>query len=185
ELSWSEGSKRLFRRHRTRYGGYVVHLGVALAAVSITASMAHKVEREFTLKVGESFDIGRFKLKLESVEPQENENYLADIANITVLSRTSGEKIADMKPEKRLYIKKQEPTTEVALRITPREDLYIAFAGIDPETERVSFKVFINPLQMWLWVGGAIILFGTGIVLVPEKRRSRVLVTNSVAGEVV
>src|SRR5690606_2590927 len=89
--------------------------------------------------------------------------YLRSI--ISVHSVKTGEFITELKPEKRIYGKSQEVTTEVDIRSSALEDLYIALAGIEREANESNthphsgvgdtigvFKVFINPLQVWLWV---------------------------------
>jgi cytochrome c biogenesis factor len=58
-----------------------------------------------------------------------------------------------------------------------REDVYLVLAGIDDSGTRGAFKVFINPLQVWLWFGAMVMLAGTVVVLLPEvfaRQRSAV-----------
>jgi cytochrome c-type biogenesis protein CcmF len=161
------------RRRPRRYGGFMVHLGVAVMAIAITASSAYKIEKDISLKAGESTQVGRYNLRLDGLVEERKSNYAAIVAEISVLEPTSSDVIGQMRPERRSYITNQEVTTEVALRITPREDLYIALAGLDVHngsskdlsTMTALFKVFVNPLQVWLWFGGIIVMFGTGIVL--------------------
>ncbi|MCB0337249.1 MAG: heme lyase CcmF/NrfE family subunit, partial [Bdellovibrionales bacterium] len=118
----SDGS-RLLRRHRTRYAGYLIHLGVLIAAVGITASMAHKVEREFTLAESESFEIGRFSLKLDHIESRRKSNYAALYAAVDLATRSDGKFIRRLEPEMRVYFlnRGQETTSEVAINKSFRE----------------------------------------------------------------
>ena len=53
--------------------------------------------------------------------------------------------------------------------------MYLALAGLDESGERATFKVFINPLQVWLWSGVLIMLGGTIFLLLPERERRAVL----------
>lgn len=160
----------LVRRHRNRYGGYLVHLGVVVATVAITSSMAHKVEKEFTLGRGETFEVGRFALTLEDFHADRNENFESLAAVTTLKLLGTGEVLATLAPEKRFYLRNREPTTEVALRVGIREDVYLALAGFDDSQTRATFKVFINPLQVWLWIGGLVMLAGTILLLLPSRK---------------
>lgn len=153
----------------SRFGGYIVHLGVAIVVIAITASMAHKIEREFTLAVGDVFEVGRFAVKLEDLKEKEEKNYFGLLAPITLLDRKTKEVIGHLNPELRRYIKNDESTTEVALRMGPREDVYLVLAGIDETGTKASMKVFINPLQIWLWFGGLIMVFGTLITIFSKR----------------
>ncbi len=164
-------TSELVKKHRSRYGGYLIHIGVVICAVSITASMAHKIEKEITLAKGDSVSVGRFNFKLEDVSGIRNENYEALLTKMSVFNTDSKKLVAEMLPEKRFYLAKQETTTEVALRMSLSEDIYIALAGWDDTLGKATYKIFINPLQVWLWIGGLVMLLGTGVVLVPDKKR--------------
>jgi cytochrome c-type biogenesis protein CcmF len=58
--SWPVAVISLVRRNRRRYGGYVVHLGVALLFVGIAASSAFQVARDVELSPGQSTRIGDY-----------------------------------------------------------------------------------------------------------------------------
>ena len=169
ERSAAEALGGLVKRHRSRYGGYLIHIGIAVMAISITASMAHKVEKEFSLSVGETFEQGRFSFTLQGFGTVPARNYDALQANMELKTRNDGSFIALMKPEMRIYRQKQENTTEVALRMGLLEDVYLVLAGTDATGSRATFKLFINPLQVWLWIGTLIVLLGTAIVVLPGR----------------
>lgn len=166
----------LFHRHKRRYGGYLIHLGVLVVTVSITASMAHKTEKEFTLQKGESFAVGRFSIVLNNFYGTKNNNYEALVAEVSAKRSADGKEVALLKPEMRYYLRKKETTSEIALHMGPREDIYLVLAGISEDEKRVSFKVFINPLQIWLWFGALIMVVGTVIVLLPFGKTAAVAV---------
>jgi cytochrome c-type biogenesis protein CcmF len=160
------------RSRPQRYGGLFVHVGVAVMAISITASMGYKTERDIILNPGERYDIGRFSLNLLDIHEEDHGNYAALRSEVQVFERGTDRELTRLHPERRFYKVNQEATTEVDIRITPREDLYLALAGIEGERSAV-LKVFINPLQMWLWVGSVIMLAGMGIVLLPRTVQER------------
>lgn len=176
-----ESVGKLFLKKPTRYGGHLVHFGVLVMAVSITASSVYKIEKDFTLRLQEKIAVGKFVLLLETLEEQRFENYVALQAGVRVLDAGGETVLGYLKPERRFYALSEVTTTEVAIRMTPTEDLYLALAGLNaqesPDTKlnkmAVSFKVFVNPLQMWLWVGGLIVLVGTLMVLGPPRMKVR------------
>lgn len=161
---------QLFRRHRVKYGAHIIHFGVAMMTVAITASMAHKIEREFTLAPGERFNVGRFSLELIEFHEEEHANYGAIQAHVNARSLKDDSIEAVLVPELRFYPKNKETTTEVALRMGQREDLYLILAGIDDSGKKASMKVFINPLQVWLWYGAIIMVVGGVIVAIPVAK---------------
>ena len=85
-------------------------------------------------------------------------------------SRTlDGEVIDQMRPAKWYFRKhEEEPTTEVAIRRSFAEDLYIVMPAFEIEEQTASVEVHINPLVNWVWFGFGILAIGTGIALLPE-----------------
>ena len=63
----------------------------------------------------------------------------------------------------------EEPTTEVGIRRTFAEDLYIVMPAFELQDQTASVEVHINPLVNWVWFGFGIMAIGTGIALLPER----------------
>lgn len=162
---------RLIRRHRSRYLGYIVHLGVVVMTIAITASMAHKVEKEFALKLGEKFQIGRFTLTLKSVDDIQTSNYQGVRSVVEAAQTADGKVLGQLTPEIRIFNKNGENAAQVSVRKSIREDLYLVLAGVEENGSKASFKVFINPLQIWLWIGAVITALATlALVFEPKAR---------------
>jgi cytochrome c-type biogenesis protein CcmF len=67
------------------------------------------------------------------------------------------------------------PTTEVGIRRSFAEDLYIVMPSNDPSTmasQTAPLQIVINPLVNWIWLGFGVLAFGTGIALLPERALS-------------
>ncbi len=160
----------LFRRQRVKYGAHLIHFGVLVMTVAITASMAHKIEREFTLAPNGRFNVGRFSFELNEFHEEKTKNYEAVQAHVTVRSASDDSIVEVLAPELRFYPKNKETTTEVALRMGTREDIYLVLAGIDETGTKASLKLYINPLQVWLWYGAILMVVGGFIVAIPVPR---------------
>ncbi len=171
--SYGKAAIELVRRHTTRYGAYLVHFGVLVAAIGITASMAHKTEVEFALSQDNTYEIGRFALTLKEVGERNTANYGSLYATLEIAQRSTTKKIGELHPELRRYVKTGETTTEVALLRGLREDLYVVLAGLDDTGQRVTFKLFINPLQAWLWIGVGIMVLGVLLIFSAKPRRKQ------------
>lgn len=162
-------SIRLLKRHRIRYGSYLIHFGVLVATIGITASMAHKVEKEFSLGKEQSYSLGRYKISVLDVFEREAKNYMALVAKTELRDRKTNELITSLEPEMRYYKKNKESTTEVALHKSLLGDFYLVLGGLDDTGSRAAFKAFINPLQAWLWIGVVIMALGTLVVAIPVR----------------
>jgi cytochrome c-type biogenesis protein CcmF len=162
---------RLVGKNRRRYGGYVVHIGVVAIFVGVAASSAFRIETQQTLAPGQEMRVGRFTLRFEGTERREDAHVASLAAVVSV--RQGGRHIATLKPEKRLYKKPQQPTTEVALRSRLTEDLYLVLGSYDSKTNLVTLLAYVNPLVSWIWIGGAILALGTAVAMWPSALERR------------
>jgi cytochrome c-type biogenesis protein CcmF len=171
----------LVGKNRRRYGGYVVHVGVVMIAVGIAASSAFRLEEQRTVRAGDRFEIGAFTLTYEGVHTADTPHTSSLLAEVAV--ERNGRAVGTMFPEKRFYKRQQQPTTEVALRSTLREDLYLVLGSYDEASGLATLLVFVNPLVMWLWLGGIVMALGTVIVMSPTAAEKRALAAELEVGE--
>jgi cytochrome c-type biogenesis protein CcmF len=162
----------LIAKNRRRYGGYIVHLGIVLAAIGIAGSSLYQTTVQQNLKPGETVSIGSYAVRFDSLKMIPTENLEAVTAQLTVLE--NGAPIATMAPAKDYYPAADQWATEVDVRSTPREDLYLILAGWSADGS-ATLKAIINPLVMWLWVGFGVFIFGTLIAISPDPREARQL----------
>jgi cytochrome c-type biogenesis protein CcmF len=144
-----------------------VHFGIVLIFVGITGSSAYQIEKNVSLHLGESALVGAFTIQYDDLTRVIQPTHEAFIAKLTVSRH--GKYLTTLYPEKRLYFAQSQPTTEVALRTSPFEDLYVIMAGFEP-SKAGTFKVFVNPLVFWMWMGGLVLVLGTIIAIWPERR---------------
>jgi cytochrome c-type biogenesis protein CcmF len=78
-------------------------------------------------------------------------------------------------PEKRRFLTTVENGTMVAIYSTLKEDLYVVFAGQSPDTQLPVIHAYLNPLVKWIWLGGAVVVLGTLVALLPNRRAVLVL----------
>ncbi len=160
----------LISRNKRRYGGYIIHTGVVLMFIGITGSY-FTTEVEKTLKIGESISIMDYRLTYDDIKentPNPSKHEL--IATLSV--EKNGKKIWTARPEKELFVNwEEQPSTIVDIRSSLKEDLYVILGGFQ-EDSTAFFKVIVNPLVKWLWIGGIIISVGTLIVMWPDRKVS-------------
>jgi cytochrome c-type biogenesis protein CcmF len=167
------GMVHLARRNTRRYGGYIVHFGVVVIVIGI-AGLAFNQDKEQEMGYGDKMSIGAYTLVCRSYTQEDNPNYGSESAIIDVFK--NGRQLTTMYPERRFYKASQTTETMVANHSTPREDLYLIYAGRNPDTERPIIKARVNPLVMWIWVGVFIVVFGTLLALTPNMAAVKVTV---------
>ncbi|MDZ7289439.1 MAG: heme lyase CcmF/NrfE family subunit [candidate division KSB1 bacterium] len=165
--NWLVALARLLVRNQRRYGGYVVHFGVVLVFVGISGT-AFNSHLEATVRAGESFPIGRYHVQFDRIlfGNDAAKQWMAGELNVF----NEGKFIKKLQPEKRLYVTHEQPTTEVALLSTWRDDLYLVLAGYEEEKQEATFSAYVNPLVAWLWIGGWVMAIGTLFAMLPLAR---------------
>jgi cytochrome c-type biogenesis protein CcmF len=157
----------LVARSRRRYGGYIVHLGIVLMFLGF-AGEGYKLDQQVLLKPGEQAQVGRFAVRYDALRVTDDGQKQMITGHVT--ASKDGRDLGEMKPAKWFFRKHEEqPTSEVAIRRSPGEDLYVVLAGYDTQTQSATFQIVVNPLVNWIWVGFGIMAFGTGLALLPEQ----------------
>jgi cytochrome c-type biogenesis protein CcmF len=165
---------RLISRNRRRYGGYIVHLGVILIVIGITASSAFVTQKEATLRKGESMNINHYTLKFDGLTQYTTAMKHVTAAKLSVFN--SERNLGVVIPEKNVYIyegnRDIDNETEVALRSTFMDDLYIILTNFNDDGA-ASFRVLINPMVSWIWVGGIVLALGAIVIMYPSLGQIR------------
>ena len=78
-------------------------------------------------------------------------------------------------PERRFFLTSQITETMVAVQSSPLRDLYVVYAGQSPESGRPSVHAYLLPLVKWIWFGGIVVVLGTLLALIPNRRTALVL----------
>ncbi|HSR94357.1 MAG TPA: heme lyase CcmF/NrfE family subunit [Solirubrobacterales bacterium] len=243
-------------RNRRRYGGYIIHAGVAVLLIGIAASSSFQTNRDVRLRPGESAVVdGR---RVTYVRPTANVDRLAFTAGALVRVEKDG-KTFMLHPTRRFYRPTGvetstisnyfdgEADSEIGLKAGLRSDFWVAIqpgivgvqrraraadqgfkacvsgaAGTPPQCKAVAglmraalanprlrpaalsqiaglqvatakriagsylseaapatFRVIVNPLVTWIWIGGLIALAGAAIAVWPSRGARRGLAAES------
>lgn len=161
---------RLVARARRRYGGYTVHLGIALMYIGFVGA-AYDKEQEAALYPGQSLKVAGYRLRYDGVRTEQDGNKRMLWATLRTFT-AGGKDLGSLEPAKFIYrTHPNMPTTEVAIRSSMREDIYAILSNFDPESKRVTLRVIVRPLVFWIWLGGLWLIFGTAISLAPSTRQ--------------
>jgi cytochrome c-type biogenesis protein CcmF len=159
----------LVGRNKRRYGGYIVHLGIVLIFLGFGGN-GFKKDAQVLLKPGQETVIGSYTIRNDGLKVTDDGQKQATTALLSVFQ--GGKQIGNLYPAKWAFRNHEnEPTTEVAIRRTFAEDLYVvlAFQPSDLATQTATLTITVNPLVNWIWLGFGIMALGTGIALLPER----------------
>jgi cytochrome c-type biogenesis protein CcmF len=160
---------RLISKGRRRYGGYIVHVGIVLMFVGFTGA-AYDVEQEKALRPGETMSVAGHTVRYDQPRMEADPNKRMIFTDMTLLDE-SGQATGQVAPAKFIYrTHPQMPTTEVAIRSRPSEDVYVIMSTVDPSTRRGTFRIIVRPLVAWIWFGGIVLLLGAILGMWPSAR---------------
>lgn len=158
---------RLIDRDHRRYGGQLAHLGLMMIVVGVAGSSLFSTESTHKVKTGDSFEQAGFSLRLASIGDIRGINYSAVQATVDMTDgRGAKETIT---PQVRFYDKwSEQPNAEIALRSTWTEDLYISLAGWEQGGTVAAIQVRVNPVVLWIWLGGIVMVAGGCFCMLPR-----------------
>ena len=161
---------RIASRRRRSYGAHLVHLGIVLIAIGVVGSSTYQDNVQVALAPGESVDLQGYTLYYRDFEATE----LPDQQHFTAIVEAfrGGRAVATLRPRQDFHWSVEQWVTEVAIHSTLGEDLYVILGGLEPDG-LASFRVLINPLVVWLWIGGAVLLCGGIMAWWPSPVRTR------------
>jgi cytochrome c-type biogenesis protein CcmF len=149
---------RLMTKNRRRYGGYLVHIGIAFIAMGIIGSQNYDLQTMKTIELGKSIEIKDYKLIYDKLDQRKEGINDIVYADLTVFK--NGEKLGSYEAQKVFYGNWEEPSSEVAIISSLKEDLYIVLSAWEDDG-RGTFIVKVNPMMNWLWIGSFMIVIGS------------------------
>lgn len=166
-----ESLRRLRRQPRASWGMTLGHLGFAIGLIGITATSSWNEEVQRVVGLGEKINIGGYEASLETVSAVAGPNYTAVRGHLRVVDKDG--QVINAQPESRTYISSPMTTTEAAVLTSMVGDLFIVIGeqqGVDAQgRDRWALRIYSKPLQIWLWIGSAIMVIG-GILSLSDRR---------------
>jgi cytochrome c-type biogenesis protein CcmF len=162
----------LINNNRARYGGFLSHIGIILLTLGIIASSFYNIEKAATLDIGESTNAGKYELTYDGLIFKQDNAKVSAVADVTV--SMNGKPVGVMNPSYDYWFSYNDFFAEVAVRTTAAEDLFVSlvWTGFDPEDKTATFRVLVNPLVVWIWVGGGFFLLGGALAITRKNTQS-------------
>ncbi|MER3557203.1 MAG: cytochrome C biogenesis protein CcmF [Thermus sp.] len=150
---------------RRRMGSLVVHLGVALAGLSIAFSQTYRLEAEKTLYKGQAWEAAGLRMEFLGVRALDEGRRFA----VEALLRT--DRFGEVRPRLHFYPQMNAPLAYPRVIYTPVNDYYFVLMDFDRDKGAwASVRLIVTPMVFWLWVAGGVIALGTLYILWPEAR---------------
>jgi cytochrome c-type biogenesis protein CcmF len=161
---------RLMGRNRRRYGGYIVHISMMLMAVGILGIEIFQTETQGALAQGEELTIEGYTVQFRELASWDDMGKGVNYTRAVVDVYKNGVYLGKLTPRSDFYFESQQSMSIPGQRPTLRDDLYILLVNWEPASNAsATFKVLVNPLVNWLWVGGLFFLIGIIFAAWPDR----------------
>lgn len=147
-------------------GGMIVHLGVIVIAVAFAASQSYVRVAELTLEPGQTDVVAGHEITFLGTETEQQSNKLVTRALVEI------DGTGPWAPALNRFDFGNQVIGTPSVRTTATHDVALTLLS-SPEGERTSatIRVTVQPLVVWLWIGGGIMAAGTALAAFPGRRR--------------
>lgn len=152
---------------RAFLGMVVAHLGVAAFCFGVTMVKSYEVERDVKMDIGDSTTVSGYTFTFRGAIPVEGPNYSA-MRGLVEVTR-GGERVTDMRPEKRIYRVQSNPMTEAAISPGITRDLYVSLGEPVEGSGAWIVRVYVKPFIGWIW-GGCLVMALGGLLAATDRR---------------
>ncbi|OGK79316.1 MAG: hypothetical protein A2X50_07860 [Candidatus Rokubacteria bacterium GWF2_70_14] len=167
---WAAATLGLLRRQNRRYGGFVVHLGILVVALGVAGSNAWSLHTETTLGRGESVELGGYRVRFDGLRASEESNHFKVTGTFTVSNGVGSRDV--LYPAKKYYAQEQNPIAYVDYRLGLIEDVYLVLGDFARDGSQATIKLQVNRMVSWLWLGGLVLTLGTGLAILPDRKKA-------------
>jgi cytochrome c-type biogenesis protein CcmF len=148
-------------------GGMIVHLGVVLIAVAFAASHAYEHQAQLTLTAGRPVRFEGHTLVLRGVKQVNTPGRGLLVVTVDLDGRA-------YYPAVEQFALSNDAVPSPAVRSTPAQDIYLSIVSTPSAgNSAVAVAVYVEPLVMWLWAGGLVVVAGALVSIGSPGRRRR------------
>ncbi|HWB45695.1 MAG TPA: heme lyase CcmF/NrfE family subunit [Hyphomicrobiaceae bacterium] len=167
--AFSDALRRARNLPRSAHGTTLAHAGLGLAVIGIVATTAWRSESVLAMQPGDKAAIAGYELTFRGAAPAQGPNYQAQVGLFAVTR--GGAPVTELSPSKRLYDAPRQGTTEAAIDVSWRGDLYVVL-GDELKDGGYVVRLYFNPLVRLIWLGALVMALGGALSL--SDRRLRV-----------
>ena len=164
--TFKEGFKRLGLGYWAMVLG---HIGIAFVIAGVTLTSAYSVERDVSMKPGDTVQLNQYQYRFEGVKNVRGANYSGHAGVVSVLK--NDKLVTQLHAEKRRYDIGMQFMTEAAIDAGFTRDLYLAL-GEQLSEGAWSLRIYHKPFVRWMWIGGILISLAGFVILFDKRYRT-------------
>ena len=155
------------------WGMVVAHFGLAVTLFGMACDSAFSVQRLVAVRVGESTEVGPWRVKLKGIAPIAGPNWTALEGELSA-ARGDNEAVS-LHPQSRTFWAPVQTTSVSAMHTVWDGQLYTVLGeevaddgsipGGDPALSRWQLRLWWKPFVPMIWIGGALVALGGALAL--------------------
>ena len=156
-------------RNRRRYGGYIVHIGLLLMGVGILGIELFQKETQNTISLGETMALDEYQVTFQSISVFDTDDG-RNVARAVLQVAEDGQVVAELYPRQDYYYDSQQQVTVPGVLSSLKNDLYVLLVEWQVVSrQQATFKIYLNPLINWLWIGSLVFMLGAIMAAWPAR----------------
>jgi len=168
-VSWWRTPWRTVRGGPRLYGGLIVHLGIVAIAVALAASSAFTTKDEVRLEQGQSTEVAGYTFTYVGRDVVVTDQKRTVKAQVRI--EQGGRDLGTYAPAVSMFPGAMSGIGTPSVKTGPLRDIYLTLISAPTDRNRVTIGIAINPMVVWIWIGGLLLAFGTVVALLPKSRR--------------
>jgi cytochrome c-type biogenesis protein CcmF len=150
------------------WGMVIAHLGIAVSMAGMASESAFTKETLIAARVGETAEVGPYRVHFDAVDPIAGPNWTAIQATLT--AQRGDRAPVTLRPQARMFSSPPTETSEAAIASVFDGQLYIAL-GKGDGSGRWQLRLWWKPMVTLIWLGGIMIALGGVLSLIGRLRR--------------
>ncbi|HSS11246.1 MAG TPA: heme lyase CcmF/NrfE family subunit [Acidimicrobiales bacterium] len=147
-------------------GGMIVHIGIVVIAVAFAAGHSFAHRTEVSLTPGQSHTLAGHTVTYLGTSQVSHPNRQSVEARVRIDGKV-------YRPAISQYVGGGSAIGTPSVRSTPKDDVYVTLVDAPRNTgDPATIGIIVQPLIMWLWIGGGIVAIGTLMAAWPGRRRT-------------
>ncbi len=152
-----------------RYGGLLVHVGVILVATAIAVGAHYSTDREVRLAEGDSATVAGVTVTYLGIDTEVTNQKTTATAQVRV--EQGGDDLGTYGPAISTFPNSTQAIGTPSVHTGPLRDVYLTLVSSPNEEGRVTIGVAVNPMVLWLWIGGGVMFLGALVAVGPSAGR--------------
>ena len=167
--TWWQAPWRTVRGGPRLYGGLIVHLGIVAIAVALASASAFTVKDEVRLEKGQPAEVAGYTFTYTGRDVVSTDQKRTVKAQVRI--ERGDRDLGTYAPAVSMFPGAMSGIGTPSVKTGPLRDIYLTLISAPTDRDRVTIGIAINPMVVWIWIGGLLLAVGTGIALMPKSRR--------------